>query len=48
MRMETIRMHGDKAIEYAEAHGLRLRKYADPTEDGRDDLTVAEAREVAS
>jgi len=38
---------GLDAIEYAEQHGLRLSKYADPTEGARDDLTVYEAREVA-
>lgn len=39
---------GYAAIEYAERHDLPLHKYADPTEDARDDLTVAEAREVAA
>lgn len=39
---------GYAAIEYAEARDLPLRKYADPTEDARDDLTVEEAREVAA
>jgi hypothetical protein len=39
---------GYKAIEYAEAHGLTLNKYADPTEDAREGLTPAEARRVAS
>lgn len=38
---------GYDAIDYAEANGLTLAKYADPTEDAREGLTVAEAREIA-
>lgn len=38
---------GLDAIEFAEKHGLRLSKYADPTEDAREGLTVEEAREIA-
>lgn len=39
--------NGMDAIEYAEQHGLRLNKHADPTEDAREGLTVDEAREIA-
>lgn len=39
---------GYDAIEYAEQHGLTLGKYADPTEEARDGLTVEEAREIAA
>ena len=39
---------GFDAIDYAEAHGLTLSKYGDPTEGARDGLTVDEAREVAA
>ena len=46
--MSIVTLTGFAAIQYAEAHGARLRKYADPTEDGRDDLTPDEALEVAS
>ena len=46
--MNITTMTGFAAIQYAEAHGARLRKYADPTEDGRDDLTPDEAIEVAA
>ena len=38
---------GHDAIVYAEQHGGTLCKYADPTEDDRDDLTPDQAREVA-
>lgn len=41
------KLTGHAAIEYAETHGLTLSKYADPTEDGREGLSVDEAREVA-
>jgi hypothetical protein len=44
-KMKTLR--GIEAIEYAEKNGLRLSKYADPTEDAREGLTVDEAREIA-
>lgn len=39
------RVHGFAAIEWAEAHGCDVCKYADPA---RDDLSPAEAREVAA
>ena len=39
---------GLDAIAHAEAHGLPLSKYADPTEGAREGLTVDEAREVAA
>lgn len=42
------RLTAHDAIEYAAAHGLTLNKYADPTEDAREGLTVDEAREVAA
>ena len=38
---------GRDAIRFAEEHGLRLRKYSDPTEGARDDLTIEEAEDVA-
>lgn len=44
----TITLTGLDAIAHAEAHGLRLSKYADPIEDAREGLTVEEAREVAA
>ena len=42
-----MRLTGHEAIEYAEAHGLTLCKYADPVEDAREDLSVEEAGEIA-
>lgn len=47
---ETKRLKGHEAIRYAELCGgdVRLSKFADPTEDERQDLTVAEARKVAA
>jgi hypothetical protein len=42
------RIEGLAAIEYAEAHGLTLSKYTDPTEEARDGLTVAEAQRVSA
>jgi hypothetical protein len=41
-------LSGYEAIEYAEANGLTLSKYADPTEDAREGVTPAEARKIAS
>ncbi|MDX1487092.1 MAG: hypothetical protein R3268_02750 [Acidiferrobacterales bacterium] len=38
---------GLEAIEYARENGLTLDKYADPVEDAREGLSVAEAEEVA-
>ena len=43
----TMRLTGHEAIEYAEAHGLTLCKYADPVEDAREDLSVEDAAEIA-
>jgi hypothetical protein len=44
----TTTLKGYEAIEYAEANGLALSKYEDPTEDAREDVTPAEARKIAS
>ena len=44
----TSTLTGHAAIEYAEANGLTLSSYSDPTEDGRAGLTPDEAREIAS
>jgi hypothetical protein len=41
------KLTGYDAVEYAEDHDMPLNKYADPTEDARDDLTPDEARAVA-
>ena len=38
---------GLEAIEYAEANGVHLNKYEDPTEGARSLLSVADAREIA-
>ena len=43
----TIRLEAHAAIDHAEAHGLTLSKYADPTEGAREGLSVDEARAVA-
>lgn len=50
MANETVarRITGLDAIEHAELHGLKLNKYADPTEDAREGLTVDEARDIAA
>ena len=45
--MNTTKLTGSKAIEYAEAHGLTLNKYTDPTEEAREGLSVDEARQIA-
>jgi hypothetical protein len=42
-----MRLEGYKAIKYAEAHGLNLEKYTDPTEEARQDITPEEARGIA-
>lgn len=42
------RLTAHDAIEYAAAHGLTLRKYADPTEDAREGLSIEEARAIAT
>ena len=39
---------GYDAIEYAETHGLKLNKYADPTEGARYKLVPERAREIAA
>lgn len=39
---------GAAAIELAASDsGVRLNKYADPTEDGRENISIDEAREIA-
>lgn len=43
-----MKLTGYAAIDYAEANGLTLSKYNDPTEDAREGLTPDEARKVAS
>ncbi len=43
-----MRLRGFPAINYAEQEGLTLNKDADPIDDGRTGLTVAEAEAVAS
>lgn len=44
----TIRMNGRDAIIYAQAHGLTLSTHTDPTAEGREGVTVEEARRIAS
>jgi hypothetical protein len=46
--MPTKTVTGTAAIKLAAALGLTLSKYADPTEDARDGLSVDEARKVAA
>ena len=46
--VSPARLVGREAIEYARRTGAALCKYADPTEDARDDLTVEEAEEAAA
>ncbi len=41
------KLTGWTAIAYAEEHDLRLSKYGDPIEGGRDDLTPEEAKAIA-
>ena len=41
-----MRIINQNAIDYAEKHGLRLSKYADPIDGDRDDLTPDEALEI--
>lgn len=43
-----MELTGYEAIEYAEQHGVPLKKYADPVEDYREDVTPEEARKIAS
>lgn len=45
--MDT-KLTGYEAIDYAEAHGVRLSKYADATEGARDGLDCEQAREIAA
>lgn len=47
-RPPKMKFTGYEAIGIAEAGGLTLNKYADPTEDAREGLTVEEAKLVAS
>jgi len=42
------RLTGREAIAAAERTGRVLGSYSDPTSEGRDGLTVAESREIAS
>lgn len=46
--MGTRTLRGHDAIEYAERHGLTVRKAADPTEGHRNGLTPSEARSIAA
>lgn len=46
MKRDTA-MTGYEAIKYAEQHGAILCKYADPTEDAREQISLEEAREIA-
>lgn len=48
MTTMTTKLTGTAAIAAAEAFGLTLHKYADPTEGERGGITVAEAREIAA
>lgn len=45
--MKTKVIRGYEAIKLAEKYDVELHKYADPTEDARDDLSIDEARDVA-
>jgi hypothetical protein len=42
-----VRLIGFDAIEFAEQEGLPLNKSADPIDEGRSDLSVAEAEAIA-
>lgn len=44
----TIRMTGRDALTYAQAHDLTLSTHTDPTAEGRESVTVEEARRIAS
>jgi hypothetical protein len=44
---DTTRITGREAIEVAEAQGLLLSTYSDPTEGGREGVSVEDAREIA-
>lgn len=43
-----MKITGTQAIKVAAATGRLLCKYADPIEDARTDVTVAEATDIAS
>lgn len=47
-KMNTTMMKGMAAIEYAEAAGIGLRKFADPTEGARESINPSEARDIAA
>ncbi len=44
----ATRLTGMAAIEFAERNGATLSKRAEPADPARDDLTPAEAREIAA
>lgn len=46
--VQSFVLRGVDAIDYAERTGATLCKYADPTEDAREGLSVEEAREIAA
>ena len=46
-KLNPHRLKGRLAIAYAEKHGLRLKKYADPTQGARTGLTPSEANRIA-
>ena len=48
MRRKEQTLTGHAAIRHAEAHGITLSKYADPTEDAREGLSADEARDIAA
>ena len=45
--MTTNTLTGREAIDYAEANGLTLNKYEDPTEEAHTGLTVDQANKIA-
>jgi len=42
----SFRLSGMQALRYADAHDLTVNKYADPTEDAREGLTIEEAVDI--
>ena len=48
MTNSTNIITGREAIEYAEANGLKLNKYADPIEGARDDVLPEDAYEICN
>lgn len=48
MTTDPTVLTGHDALDHARQHGLLLGKYADPTEDAREGLSVEEAEEIAS